>query len=128
MLAANETTALRTVRGSARLLAGFLVALILILFLGEGLAGDTEPSARMTARETAMMAFLAVCAGLLRAFRWELTGGLLTLGGLVAFYLVDYALSGTWPSGVSLLAVALPAALFVCDAYRLCHRPQAMSA
>jgi hypothetical protein len=110
----NESKAVRIVRWIARISAGLAAALILLIFVGEGLAEGVEPILHLTARETAMMvAFAAVWLGLVLGWKWELVGGLLTICGTAAFYLLDCAFSGTFPRGPFFLVLASPGLLFL---------------
>jgi hypothetical protein len=110
----NETgKAVRVVRWIARISAGLAAALILIIFIGEGLI-EGIGSIHLTARETAMMVtFVAVWLGLVLGWKWELVGGLLTICGTAAFYLLDYAFSGALPRGPFFLVFASPSLLFL---------------
>ncbi len=110
----NGSKAVRVVRWLARISAGLAVALILLIFIGEGLAEGFEPMLHLSTREAAMMvAFVAVWLGLVLGWRWELYGGLLTICGAAAFYLLDYAFSGTFPRGPFFLILASPSLLFL---------------
>jgi hypothetical protein len=101
------------VRWIARISAGVMAALILLIFVGEALADGFEPLLHLTIRETGMMiAFFAVWLGLLLGWKWELYGGLLTICGVAAFYLLDYLFSGTLPRGPYFLIFAAPSLLF----------------
>ena len=60
-----------------------------------------------------MVAFVAVWLGLVLGWKWELFGGLLTICGVAAFYLLDYAFSGTFPRGPFFLLFASPGLLFL---------------
>lgn len=98
----------------ARIASGLAAGLILLIFLGEGIAGGFETLLHLSIRETAMMiAFFAVWLGLVLGWRWELAGGLLTVCGMIAFYLLDYAFSGTFPRGPFFLLIAFPSLLFI---------------
>jgi hypothetical protein len=110
----------------ARISAGLAAALILLIFIGEGLAGSFEPLLHLTARETTMMvAFVAVLLGLLLGWRWELYGGLLTVCGMIAFYLLDYLFSGTLPRGPFFLIFASPSLLFLYCGLQTRKNPEA---
>jgi len=109
----NGDKTVRVVRGIARISAGGRAALILLIFVGEALADGFEPLLSLTVREIGMMmAFFAVWLGLLLGWKWELYGGLLTICGVVAFYLLDYLFSGTLPRGPFFLIFAAPSLLF----------------
>ncbi len=104
----------RVMRWIARIGAGLAAAVMLLFFVGEGLAEGLAPLLDLSFRESAMMvAFAAVWVSLLLGWRWELVGGLLTLSGLAAFYVVDYALSGTFPRGPTFFLFASPGLLFL---------------
>jgi hypothetical protein len=60
-----------------------------------------------------MIAFFAVWLGLVLGWKWELLGGALAVGGLVAFYLLDFLFSGTFPRGPFFLIIASPGVLFL---------------
>mgnify|MGYP001064172481 CR=1 FL=1 len=105
--------AVQVVRWIARISAGLTAALILLFFIGEGF---TEGFAllHLSVRETGMLvAFVAVWLGLLLGWKWELYGGLLTVCGTAAFYLLDYLFSGTFPRGPFFLIFASPSLLFI---------------
>jgi hypothetical protein len=125
----NVGKTLQVVRWIARVSAGFAAALILLIFIGEGLTEGFEPLLHMTARETLMMvAFVAVWLGLLLGWKWELYGGLLTAFGVVAFYIVGYLFSGTLPGVLFPLIFTLPSLLFLYCGFQTRKKPRAKSA
>lgn len=104
----------RVVRWIARGSSGIAAALILLIFVGEGSVGGFRPLLHLTIRESAMMvAFFAMWLGLLLGWKWELIGALLTICGTAAFYLLDYAFSGTFPRGPFFIFLAAPSLLFL---------------
>lgn len=106
--------ALSVVRWIARGAAGLSAVLILLIFIGEGLDEGFDPLLHLTVRESLMMAaFVAVWLGLVLGWKWQLTGGSLIIGGMVAFYLFDYLFSGTFPGGPYFLILASPAVLYL---------------
>lgn len=108
------TRGIKIVRWVGRLSSGLAAGLILLFFLGEGLDEGFSPFLRMTARESVMMvAFAALWLGLLLGWKWELAGALLTIGGLAAFYLLDYLFSGTFPRGPYFFIFSSPALAFL---------------
>jgi hypothetical protein len=110
----NGSKTLQVVRWIARLSSGVMAALILLIFVGEALADGFGPILHLTVREiTMMIAFFAVWLGLLLGWKWDLFGGLLTICGVAAFYLLDYLFSGTLPRGPFFLIFASPGLLFV---------------
>jgi len=109
----NGPRTLTIVRWIARIFAGLTAGLMLIIFIGESISEGFGPLLRLTARESLMMvAFFAVWLGLVLGWRWELYGALLTIGGLIAFYLLDYLFSGSFPRGPFFLLFAAPSLLF----------------
>lgn len=120
----NEIKTFKVVRWIARISAGFAAALILLIFIGEGLTGGFEPLLHMTIRETLMVvAFIALWLGLLLGCKWELYGGLLTVCGVAAFYLVDYLFTGTLPRVLLPLIFALPSLLFLYCGFQTIKKP-----
>jgi hypothetical protein len=84
------------VRWAARLVASFLLGLMLLLLLGEG----PPPVWRLPPNVQLLFAAQVVTlVGLVVLWFWELPGGLLTLGGIIAFYAINYLESGRFPSG-----------------------------
>lgn len=84
------------VRWAARLVAGFLLGLMLLLLVGEG------PPAVWRLPPNVQLLFaaqLVTLVGLVVLWFWELPGGLLTLGGIIAFYAINYLGTGRFPSG-----------------------------
>ena len=125
----NESKTVRVVRWIARVSAGFATALILLIFISEGLIEGFKPLLHMSIRETLMMvAFVALWLGLLLGWRWELYGGLLTACGVVAFYLVAYLFSGTLPRVPFPLIFASPCLLFLYCGLQTRKKPGAKSA
>jgi hypothetical protein len=54
----------------------------------------------------------------LLGWKWELLGGSLTVIGLIAFYLLDFLFSGTFPRGPYFLLLASPGILFLYAGWR----------
>ena len=116
----DKNKTLRATRWVARIAAGIMAFLILIIFSGEALADGFAPLQKMSVREMTMMAaFFVLWVGLIVSWRWELFGGLLTIGGTAAFYLLDYLFSGTFPRGPFFLIFASPSLLFIYYGWRI---------
>ncbi len=114
MVTRDEDRTTRVVRWIARISSAVSAGLILVIFVGEGLTEGSGALLHLTPREAAMMAaFFALWLGLVLSWKWELYGGLLTVLGLVAFYLFDYLLSGEIPRGPFFLVFASPSLLFL---------------
>jgi len=105
-------------RWIARVWAALMTALIMFIFIGDALADGIGPIFNLTVREILMMvAFLTVFVGLILAWKWERLGGWLIVGGMVAFYIIDFVSSGTFPRGGTFLMIALPGILYLVLAY-----------
>jgi len=118
MSQASSDRTLSIVRWMARIAAVLAAGTILLFFVGEGLSEGIGPLLQMTLRESLMMAAFAVLwLGLVVGWLWELVGGLLTIGGAIAFYALDYAFSGTFPRGPYFLVLASPGLLFLATAW-----------
>lgn len=110
----NGSKTVNIVRWIARVSAGLTAGLMLVIFVGESISEGLEPLLNLTGREILMMvAFVAVWLGLVLGWRWELYGALLTIGGLITFYLLDYLFSGTFPRGPFFFIFAAPSLLFL---------------
>ncbi|MBN1247984.1 MAG: hypothetical protein JXC32_10030, partial [Anaerolineae bacterium] len=73
---------------------------------------------RLTPREALMMlAFFVLWVGLLLGWRWELLGGALVVGGMLVFYALDYAFSGSLPRGGIFMVLASPGLLYLIVAW-----------
>jgi hypothetical protein len=81
--------------------AALLLALVLLIVVGEGLLGDGGPNlAKMdwTGRLMSLAMFLSV-AGFAVLWWRELFGGLLVVGATAAFYGLNFYTSGKFPCG-----------------------------
>ena len=102
----------RILRTAARIYAGLAAGLILLLFIGEGWSEGFGFLLEISLRESLMLTvFALVWVGLLLGWKWELLGGILTLGGMLVFYLLDYTFSGTFPRGPFFILLAGPGLL-----------------
>ena len=118
---------MNTFRWTARIVGSMIVALVVIIKIGEGF----NP-ANVNGIELAMSAvFWAALAGMIVLWRWEGIGGLLTLGGMLAFYGLNFAASGKLPGGWVLPLCYLPGVLaLVCwshDKWKLPPRAERAS-
>jgi hypothetical protein len=98
-------------RWMARFLSVISVVLILTFFVGEGF----NP-ANIAAKEWLGLLFfpVGVVAGLVIAWRREVLGGAITVGSLLAFYLLyGLLLSGRFPGGWAFVVFAFPGFLFL---------------
>ena len=108
---------------TARILAALMAALILIIFLGEALADGLGPLSVLTLRERLIMAAFSIAfLGLILGWIREALGGWLVVGGMAAFYLLDYLFSGSFPQGGTFLLIILPGFLYLFSAYGILNR------
>lgn len=92
----SEQQCITGVRWLVRVLAIAVVGFVLVIYVGEG---GFNPL-RLTPGEAAsMVLFWAAVIGLLLAWRWEIVGGALTVGGILLFYGLHWFLAGTFPRG-----------------------------
>jgi len=113
-----NTKTRKILRWIARIWAALMAAMILFIFIGNAAADGIGPIFHLTFRETLMMvAFLIVFAGLILAWKWERLGGWMIIGGMAAFYILDFAFSGDFPRGPFFLIIALPGILFLISYY-----------
>ena len=105
-------------RGLSLAVAGTLV----LFFIGEG---GFDPRSLPGAEAAQMLLFATAWLGLLVAWRWELTGAALTLGGMALFYAVEFLTDGHFPRGWAFAAIAFPGALFLWSGLRVPARNSA---
>lgn len=99
-------------RSAATLFAGFVLFFFLAHLIGD-LTGNSD-GGPLSAREIPrIVAFAALWLGLVLGWKWELFGGLLTLTGLIAFYLLSYTQFGTWPRETAFVILASPSVLYL---------------
>jgi hypothetical protein len=109
------------VRWLARGLSVAVAAAVVLLLAGEGPFDPRE----LTRPEAALMSlFWTAWLGLLVAWRWELLGGTMTVGGIAGFYAAELVAAGHFPRGWAFAMIALPGALFLwCGLRARGHRP-----
>lgn len=94
----------------ARITAALVIAFFLLFFIGEG--GFCV--LKLTFREVLLMlSMLTIVYGLAEGWNNEKLGGLLTIGGLIAFYIFNKVFSGSWPGGPWFSFMAFPAVLYL---------------
>lgn len=86
---------MKTARWFARVIGLMITAFILALAVGQRLN-----LANLNAGEMTMAAALFVAlVGMIVLWKWEGLGGVLVVGGLLVFYVTNYAVSGKLPGG-----------------------------
>lgn len=118
----SPTTTTLFVRWVARFSSLMIVALVVVLFIGEG---GFNPLALSVEEGLEMILLAMAIIGLLLGWLWETAGGFVVVLSVVGFYGVERVMSGRFPRGWALLAVAVPGILFLLaaksDSWR--HRP-----
>jgi hypothetical protein len=98
------------VRWTARAIAAVLVGLTVVIYIGEGGFNPLD----LTPVETIQMLFFWVaCAGMVAAWRWELVGGAISLAAILAFFAVQFLVTGGFPKGLVIHLILLPGLLFI---------------
>ncbi len=96
------------IRWTARAWATASIGIILLLSVGEG---------QLPSKPTEWIGFLlypaGIVAGMVLAWWREGLGGTITVGSLVAFYVLHTATAGTLPKGWAWLILAAPGLLFL---------------
>lgn len=88
---------LLAIRWSARVLGTAMLLLVTFIAIGEG--GPPNPWAQPWRVNLELHLMLAIWLGLLLAWKWEALGGVLVVGGVIAFCLLE----GRPPNGVFLM-------------------------
>ncbi|MFV1949313.1 MAG: hypothetical protein ACC633_05185 [Anaerolineales bacterium] len=109
----NEKTT-RIIRWIARVWASLMAAMVAFIFIGDAVDDGIGPIFSMTLRDSLMMAaFVATWLGLVLGWKWERLGGSLIVGGMAAFYLFDFAFTGSFTGGPLILMIVVPGFLFL---------------
>jgi hypothetical protein len=108
----------RAIRWIARIWAVASIGLVLAFIVGEGF----DPT-QLKATEWLGLVFfpVGICAGMIVAWWKDGLGGTVTVGSLLAFYVIHFATAGTLPKGWAWLAFAAPGFLFLLCWHRTAH-------
>jgi hypothetical protein len=96
-------------RWAARLLAVVLVGLVVLIYVGEG---GFNPLKLSSVEAVQHVFFFTALAGMILAWRWPLTGGAISIVGILMFFAVEFAVTGRLPHGLFPL-MPLPGILFL---------------
>jgi len=99
---------------TARLLGALLLAIVLLIFIGEG---GPNPLKLKPVEAIQMTFFLSTCIGWVVGWRWPLIGGAISTGALLLFFAVERAVSGGFPRGLFFYLLLLPGFLFLLNAF-----------
>ena len=99
-------------RWTARIWSIATIALVLAFIFGE--RGNLP-----TLREWPGFLFFpfGICLGMIVAWWKERLGGIMTVASFLAFYVLDFAISGRFPKGWAFLAFAAPGFLFLLSSW-----------
>lgn len=100
----------RMVRWLARGLSLVAAGMILLFFVAPG---GPDPMTLSALEAELMLLFVTAWVGLLVAWRWELLGAAMTVGGLLLFCAVEWWATGRLPRGPAFGLIALPGLLFL---------------
>ncbi len=105
------------VRWTARVLSALLVGLVLVFFISLSIDAGFRPP-RLTGVEIVQMIFFwTACIGMVVASRWQVIGGAFSLGGMILFFAVEFAVNGRLPGGFVLYLMLLPGTLFLLSSF-----------
>jgi hypothetical protein len=110
---ARHQMMIKIVRWAARLWSIASVGLLLLFIFGE------QPVNRVRPSEWLLLVFfpLGISLGMILGWWKEGLGGSITVGSLLLFYMIHFALTHTFPVGWAFLAFSFPGFLFLlsCD-------------
>jgi hypothetical protein len=95
---------------TARIASIFVILMVLVMFIGEG---GFNPFKLTTTELIMMIFFWGTVAGLAVAWRWQLTGGLISIACMMAFYAIEKIATGGFPRGWAFMVVVSPAIIFL---------------
>ncbi len=110
----NESKTTKIIRWTARITSAVTALIIIMFFIGEDYEEGYQPLLNLSLKNSLLMvAFFALWLGLILGWKRELAGGLLTISGLAAFYLIYYLFSASFPHGPFFLIFASPGFLYL---------------
>jgi hypothetical protein len=107
----NPPVAAVVIRWIARVLTIISIGILLLFFIGEA---DFSQPVQLTSAEWIGKLFfpVGVVIGMIVGWWREGLGAGITVGSLLAFYVLDLLVTGTFPSGPFFVLFALPGILF----------------
>ncbi len=88
-------TFIRITEWAARVLGLMLAGFVLLFLVGNGF----DPHLLTSSTGPMFVALVTTVIGMIVLLRSRLVGGLMVVGGMAAFYLVEFAISGSLPGG-----------------------------
>ncbi len=108
----NSTNILVGIRFIARLMvAGLLIVFITLYFTQPASYKNLSPVGLETKESLLLLSLYVTIAGLILAFKWEGTGGLMALIGLAVFSVLYYTLKGAMLWNIWIMGI--PAVMFL---------------
>lgn len=98
-------------RWTARVVGIVLVGFILLLAIGEGVP---NPFAQPWVVQIGLLALALVLFGILLAWRWEFSGGIMSLAGWVLFMVAERI---NWQHPFFFILLAIPSLLFLSSSF-----------
>ena len=105
------------IRWTARVLTVFLLGVVLVIFVGVTLESGFHQFKLKGVDPFQMIFFWTTCLGMVVAWHWPVIGGALSLGGMIHFFAVEFAVRGGLPQGLLLYLMLLLGILFVVDGF-----------
>jgi hypothetical protein len=90
-----------------------MVVLVLVILIGEGF----NPLKLRPVEAIQMTLFLTTCIGLVIAWRWPLMGGAISTGGMLLFFAVEFAVTGSFPKGLVFHLMLVSGLLFLLSGF-----------
>jgi hypothetical protein len=98
------------VRWLARGLSLLAAGMVALFFIAHG---GVNPLTLKPGEAVQLAFFFMGWLGLLVAWRWELLGAVMTLGGIFLFYVANFVAVGRWPAGGVFAFLASPGVPFL---------------
>ncbi len=93
----------------ARMTGACLVTVFVIFAMGEGM----RPTLLSRSETLMFFALFVALAGIVIAWRHEGLGGAMSVAGMLAFYLLNFAVTRHWPRGLFFPLLFVPGLLFL---------------
>ena len=109
---------IQTIRWIARIWASLMVAFMLFMFGAHIIDDGIGPLDIFDIRDALMMlALITSLTGLAVGWKNERLGGWMAVGGMAAFFLINFFFTGAFPVMVTFLIIAFPGLLFLLLSY-----------
>ncbi len=108
----NKSKLINAIRWVARILSLISIGIVLLFFIGEG---SISEFAKLTIGEWILILFfpIGLMIGLFVSWWKELIGGIIAVGSIILFNIIDNILSGKLKLEFEFLVFAIPGILFI---------------